>query len=179
MFSEGTTYFLGASKSRHNSVTPLRRSETRVSQNLIQTPSPPPPPPFCSCDTVRYRRLSSRFSRRIPHSPSSSRMTSTRIMAAVQIDQLVTSGPPPVTILITGVTGFLGKVVLEDLVRRKNEGSIIYDQLLVLIRPARGKSPQLPMDWKSERRCTSRTGRPPEALLWHLGRTTTRVDVFA
>lgn len=47
----------------------------------------------------------------------------------------------PVVILVTGVTGFLGKVVLEELVRRKVEGSIHFDTLLVLIRPSRGKSP--------------------------------------
>lgn len=46
----------------------------------------------------------------------------------------------PVVILLTGVTGFLGKVVLEELVRRHNEESLHYDQLVVLIRPARGKS---------------------------------------
>lgn len=47
----------------------------------------------------------------------------------------------PVVILLTGVTGFLGKVVLEELVRRQNEASLHYDRLVVLIRPARGKSP--------------------------------------
>lgn len=61
-------------------------------------------------------------------------------MAATQAD-LTRTEPPPVTILVTGVTGFLGKVVLEELVRRKTEGSIHFDHVLVLIRPARGKSP--------------------------------------
>ncbi|KAJ4391545.1 hypothetical protein N0V93_005163 [Gnomoniopsis smithogilvyi] len=46
-----------------------------------------------------------------------------------------------VVILLTGVTGFLGKVVLEELIRRKTEGSLHYDRLFVLIRAARGKSP--------------------------------------
>lgn len=74
-------------------------------------------------------------------------------------------GSPPIIILVTGVTGFLGKVVLEELVRRKNEGSIHYDHLLVLIRPARGKTPserfaekvaksacfsKLPNDWSND-----------------------------
>lgn len=49
--------------------------------------------------------------------------------------------PSPVVILLTGVTGFVGKVVLEELVRRRNEGSLHYDGLAVLIRQARGKSP--------------------------------------
>lgn len=47
----------------------------------------------------------------------------------------------PVVILLTGVTGFLGKVALEELVRRQNEGSLHYNRLVVLIRAARGKSP--------------------------------------
>lgn len=47
----------------------------------------------------------------------------------------------PVVILLTGVTGFLGKVVLEELVRRQNDGSLHYDRLVVLIRAAQGKSP--------------------------------------
>lgn len=51
------------------------------------------------------------------------------------------SSDAPVVILLTGVTGFLGKVVLEELVRRQNEKSLHYDRLVVLIRPARGKSP--------------------------------------
>lgn len=85
-------------------------------------------------------------------------------MAAAQVGQPDT-GSHPVTILVTGVTGFLGKVVLEELVRRKNEGSISYGHLLVLIRPARGKSPserfadkvaqspcfsQLPNNWQDD-----------------------------
>lgn len=51
------------------------------------------------------------------------------------------SSDAPVVILLTGVTGFLGKVVLEELVRRQSEKSLHYDRLVVLIRPARGKSP--------------------------------------
>lgn len=46
-----------------------------------------------------------------------------------------------VVILLTGVTGFLGKVVLEELVRRQIEESLHFDKLLVLIRSARGKTP--------------------------------------
>lgn len=63
-------------------------------------------------------------------------------------DSEITSNSPsidpsarPVVVLLTGVTGFLGKVVLEELVRRRNDGSIHFDRLLVLIRAARGKSP--------------------------------------
>ncbi|CAN8097340.1 unnamed protein product [Discula destructiva] len=47
----------------------------------------------------------------------------------------------PIVILLTGVTGFLGKVVLEERIRRRNDGSIRYDRLIVLIRASRGKSP--------------------------------------
>lgn len=49
--------------------------------------------------------------------------------------------PDQVVILLTGVTGFLGKVVLEELVRRKTEGSIHFDRLFVLIRSQRGQTP--------------------------------------
>lgn len=48
----------------------------------------------------------------------------------------------PDVILLTGVTGFLGKVVLEELIRRQNEGALHYDRLVVLIRTARGKAPK-------------------------------------
>lgn len=87
-------------------------------------------------------------------------------------DSETTSNPPtidpsasPVVILLTGVTGFLGKVVLEELVRRRNDSSIHYDRLVVLIRAARGQSPterfqhkvvksqcfsQLPSKWDSD-----------------------------
>lgn len=43
-------------------------------------------------------------------------------------------------VLLTGVTGFLGKVVLEELVRRRIEGTIHFDRVLVLIRPSRGQT---------------------------------------
>lgn len=59
-------------------------------------------------------------------------------MAPLASTDLSTS---PLVILLTGVTGFLGKVVLEELIRRQNEGSLRYDRLVVLIRAARGKSP--------------------------------------
>lgn len=51
------------------------------------------------------------------------------------------SEPDQAVILLTGVTGFLGKVVLEELIRRKTEGSLHFDRLLVLIRSQRGKTP--------------------------------------
>lgn len=84
---------------------------------------------------------------------------------AASMAGLADSDSPTVTILVTGVTGFLGKVVLEELIRRKKEGSVHYSHLLVLIRPARGKSPterfadkvvkspcfsKLPEDWESD-----------------------------
>ena len=43
---------------------------------------------------------------------------------------------PTRTFLITGVTGFLGKVLLEELVRRQHELGI--DKFGVIIRPMRG-----------------------------------------
>lgn len=81
-------------------------------------------------------------------------------LLAVPIESSATG---QVVILVTGVTGFLGKVVLEELIRRKVEGSLHLDRLLVLIRPARGKAPserfkdkvagspcfsKLPADWQ-------------------------------
>lgn len=46
------------------------------------------------------------------------------------------SAPAQRTFLLTGVTGFLGKVLLEELVRRKSELGI--DRIGVVIRPMRG-----------------------------------------
>lgn len=46
-----------------------------------------------------------------------------------------------VVLLVTGVTGFLGKVVLEELMRRQMEGSLHFDRLMVLIRSAHGNTP--------------------------------------
>lgn len=46
----------------------------------------------------------------------------------------------PSCILLTGVTGFLGKVVLEELIRRRHEYTL--DKILVLLRPSKGKSAQ-------------------------------------
>lgn len=40
------------------------------------------------------------------------------------------------TILLTGVTGFVGKVVLEELIRRRNTQDLEFDRILVLIRPS-------------------------------------------
>ncbi len=42
-------------------------------------------------------------------------------------------------VFLTGATGFVGKVVLEELIRRKGEFGI--DQIYVLIRPKKGKTP--------------------------------------
>lgn len=44
------------------------------------------------------------------------------------------------TVLLTGATGFVGKVVLEELVRRRGELGI--DTVYVVIRPKKGKTPQ-------------------------------------
>ncbi|PSR76964.1 male sterility protein-domain-containing protein [Coniella lustricola] len=52
-----------------------------------------------------------------------------------------TSRATPALILVTGVTGFLGKVVLEELVRRRNNGTVQFEKLVVLIRQAGGKPP--------------------------------------
>ncbi|ROV98350.1 hypothetical protein VMCG_07177 [Cytospora schulzeri] len=46
----------------------------------------------------------------------------------------------PVTILLTGVTGFVGKVVLEELMRQRNEGIIQFNRVLVPIRSIRGQT---------------------------------------
>ncbi|KAI3400639.1 hypothetical protein diail_2351 [Diaporthe ilicicola] len=43
------------------------------------------------------------------------------------------------TILLTGVTGFVGKVVLEELIRRRNASDLQFDRVLVLIRPSRNQ----------------------------------------
>ena len=44
-------------------------------------------------------------------------------------------------IFLTGVTGFVGKVVLEELIRRR--GEIGFEKVFVLIRPGRkGETPQ-------------------------------------
>lgn len=69
------------------------------------------------------------------------------------------------TILLTGVTGFVGKVVLEELVRRRDAQDLQFDCILVLIRPSRNqKAPErfateisrskcfsnLPGDWSKD-----------------------------
>lgn len=46
----------------------------------------------------------------------------------------------PVTVLLTGVTGFVGKVVLEELVRQRTEGILHFDRVLVPIRSLRGQT---------------------------------------
>lgn len=46
----------------------------------------------------------------------------------------------PITILLTGVTGFVGKVVLEELIRRRAEKMLQFDRILVPIRPFRGQT---------------------------------------
>lgn len=46
----------------------------------------------------------------------------------------------PNTILLTGVTGFVGKVVLEELIRRRDARDLQFDQILVLIRPSRNQN---------------------------------------
>lgn len=46
----------------------------------------------------------------------------------------------PVTILLTGVTGFVGKVVLEELIRQRTDGTLQFDRILVAIRSLRGQS---------------------------------------
>ena len=45
--------------------------------------------------------------------------------------------PPSRTFLLTGVTGFLGKVMLEELIRRRDELGI--ERIGVVIRPMRGR----------------------------------------
>lgn len=44
------------------------------------------------------------------------------------------------TILLTGVTGFVGKVVLEELIRRRDAQDLQFDCILVLIRPSRNQT---------------------------------------
>lgn len=68
-----------------------------------------------------------------PGTPSSQQAVPASAATSPSTDQVV--------VLLTGVTGFLGKVVLEELIRREIEGSLHFDRLLVLIRPARGKTP--------------------------------------
>ncbi|KUI65272.1 Fatty acyl-CoA reductase 2 [Cytospora mali] len=46
----------------------------------------------------------------------------------------------PITILLTGVTGFLGKVVLEELIRQRVEGTFHFDRVLLPIRSSRGQT---------------------------------------
>lgn len=46
----------------------------------------------------------------------------------------------PIFILLTGVTIISGMVILEELVRQRNEGSLHYDKFVVLIRAAGGRS---------------------------------------
>lgn len=81
-----------------------------------------------------------------------------------QAAQASLSASPQAVVLVTGVTGFLGKVVLEELIRRQADGTLQFDRLLVLIRSAHGKTPsdrfvdkvvgskcfsKLPTDWHS------------------------------
>lgn len=47
---------------------------------------------------------------------------------------------PPNTILLTGVTGFVGKVVLEELMRRRDTRDLQFDRILVLIRSSRNQA---------------------------------------
>jgi alcohol-forming fatty acyl-CoA reductase len=47
---------------------------------------------------------------------------------------------PPNNILVTGVTGFLGKVVLEELFRHRYSHELLFDRILVLIRPSRSQN---------------------------------------
>jgi alcohol-forming fatty acyl-CoA reductase len=47
----------------------------------------------------------------------------------------------PICILLTGVTGFLGKVVLEELFRRRDEYRL--DKVIILTRPKRGQKPEI------------------------------------
>ncbi|KAL1877483.1 putative secondary metabolism biosynthetic enzyme [Diaporthe australafricana] len=47
---------------------------------------------------------------------------------------------PVNTILLTGVTGFVGKVVLEELIRRRNALDLQFDRILVLIRSSRNQN---------------------------------------
>lgn len=51
-----------------------------------------------------------------------------------------TSSNPAFCILLTGVTGFLGKVVLEELFRRRKE--FAFSKIILLTRPKRGHDAQ-------------------------------------
>lgn len=55
-------------------------------------------------------------------------------------DDMLTATSTGARVLLTGCTGFVGKVVLEELSRRREELGI--EQVHVLIRPRRGKSPR-------------------------------------
>jgi thioester reductase-like protein len=67
----------------------------------------------------------------------------------------------PRTFLLTGVTGFLGKVLLEELVRRKGELGV--ERIGVVIRPMRGSGPRSDSGARSRARSAfrdcRRTGR--------------------
>ncbi|KAG8165487.1 hypothetical protein KVR01_004039 [Diaporthe batatas] len=64
---------------------------------------------------------------------------------------------PPNTILLTGVTGFVGKVVLEELIRRRDAQDIQFDRILVLIRSSRNLSaPERFVNGIVRSRCFSR-----------------------
>jgi alcohol-forming fatty acyl-CoA reductase len=58
--------------------------------------------------------------------------------------QNVSNGIRPSCIFLTGASGFLGKVVLEELIRRRDE--YILDQIFVLLRPSKGLSAQQRFD---------------------------------
>lgn len=47
---------------------------------------------------------------------------------------------PANTILLTGVTGFVGKVVLEELIRRRDAFDLQFDRIFVLIRSSRNQN---------------------------------------
>jgi len=53
-------------------------------------------------------------------------------------ESMMHATPDRRTFLLTGVTGFLGKVLLEELVRRRDE--LCIDRIGVVIRPLRGLS---------------------------------------
>lgn len=57
-------------------------------------------------------------------------------------------------VFVTGVTGFVGKVVLEELLRRQEELGI--DRITVLIRSKRGQTPDSRFDAVAKSRCFAR-----------------------
>lgn len=64
---------------------------------------------------------------------------------------------PPNTILLTGVTGFVGKVVLEELIRRRDAQDVQFDRILVLIRSSRTQNAaERFLSGVSKSRCFSR-----------------------